>query len=89
MQIDIAKINQRNAQEAATEAPTGNTADSLDKLLESYLFSEVPIDNEVNIIFPEEDSSMQNSGSELTNTDEEDRLVNDQEANKSMGALCT
>ncbi len=89
MQIDIAKINQRNAQEAATEAPTGNAADSLDKLLESYLFSEVPIDNEVNIIFPEEDSSMQNSGSELTNTDEEDRLVNDQEANKSMGALCT
>lgn len=45
------------------------SAGSLEKLLKHYPFSDTTIDEEVEITFPEEDSSTQGGDSELTNTD--------------------
>jgi hypothetical protein len=81
--LDITTItSQHNTQEATTATLTSSAVDSLDKLLEHYLFSEVPIDNEVLIAFPEEDRSTQSSSSELTDTDEEGKRENDREAGR-------
>jgi hypothetical protein len=83
--LSIRQINQFNVQENRASAHAGPPVASLDKLLAEYPFRVAHIDDEVGTLFPEEDSNNQGSDAELTNTDEEGRRANDQEAQSKWG----